>query len=545
MRILRQTVYVVGHKNPDTDSVCSALGYAALKRGLGFPDYFAARAGVVGTEARFLLRRFGLDAPLYLPDVKTKVQDVMKTDLLSVPMDAPIKQVYHRLQETHGKLAVIQRPDGSLGGIVTNSDLAMAFMGAVESDQHYLRFSLRTLLDVMQGTLLCGDIDAVVSGQIFIAAMSPPTMKRFLQPGAIIITGDRTEAQKIAAEVSACLIITGNAKIDPEVLAIASQRNMPVIVAPGDTYMAVRNVGLSRAVSDVMNQEPIVFAPEDLLSDVIKQTREARHRVYPVVNEKSRMVAGALFRDDLFGNSGRNLVLVDHNEKSQAVSGIEEAKILEIIDHHRLGDIQTSGPVLVRNEPVGSTATIVTKIARENAYDLPGEICGALLGAILSDTLVFRSPTCTDMDREMANYLAGRCGEDPEKLGFEMLRAGSEVESLPADQLIRYNLKEYQIGGNRAAVGQCEVVDTSRLLTRKDEILTEMDALCQSRDLAVMIMMFTEIMRRGTHLLITGPEKALIAAAFKQKFDPEGFFLPGVLSRKMQIIPKVTVALGG
>jgi manganese-dependent inorganic pyrophosphatase len=543
--ILKQTVYVVGHKNPDTDSVCSALGYAALKKGLGFSNYVAARAGVVGTEACFLLRHFGLDAPLYLPDVKTKVQDVMKTDLLSVPMDAPIKQVYHSLQETKGKLAVIQRPDGSLGGIVTNSDLAMAFMGAVDSEQHYLRFKVRTLVDVLDGTLLCGNIDAVVSGQIFIAAMSPPVMRKFIKPGAIIITGDRTEAQKIAAEISACLIITGNARVNDEILTIARQRNMPVIVAPGDTYLTVRNVGLSRAVSDVMNQEPVVFAPEDLLSDVIKQTREARHRVYPVVNEKSRLVAGALFRDDIFSDSGRNLVLVDHNEKSQAVAGIEEAKILEIIDHHRLGDIQTSGPVLVRNEPVGSTATIIAKIARENEYDLPPEICGALLGAILSDTMVFRSPTCTDIDQKMANYLAQRCGEDPEKLGLEMLRAGSEVEDLPAAQLIRYNLKEYHIGSYRAAVGQCEVVDTSRLLERKDEILAEMDELCHSRELSVMIMMFTEIMRRGTHLLITGPEKALIAAAFKQKFDPKGFFLPGVLSRKMQIIPKITAALGG
>lgn len=542
---MNERIYVIGHKNPDTDSICSAIGYAALKRVLGHPEFVAARGGEVGAEAQFLLDRFGLEAPEFLSDVKTKVHDVMRQDPVAVAPTAPLREVYGLLQAYRSKLAVVLREDGSLAGIVTNADLAVASMGSIGPEHRSLRATSAALASVLEGRLLCGRADALITGDVYVGAMSPGSMRRFVTAGAVVITGDRSDVQLMAVRTASCLIVTGSAPVGEDVCRIANERGIPVVVAPGDTYSVTRLAELSRAVGDVMNTGPVIFSPDDLLSDVVKQTREARHRVYPVVDEKSGQVVGQLYRDDIFNAGGQRVVMVDHNEVSQAVAGLDEARVLEVIDHHRLGDVQTRDPIFVRNEPVGSTATIVSKMVREQGASLPGEISGALLGAILSDTLVFRSPTCTEDDRRMAAWLAGIAGEDPERLGMEMLRAASHVEDMPAHQLIRYNLKEYVIAGGRSAIAQCEVVDIKPLLDRRDEILGEMTRLCEERRLSVMVMMFTEVLRRGTHLLLVGPERALVASAFGQRAGDGGFYLPGVLSRKMQVLPRVTAALGG
>lgn len=538
-------IYVVGHRNPDTDSICSALGYAELKRQMGQDDYVAARAGAVGAEAAFLLKRFGLSEPVPLTNVRTKVGDVMRPNSVSVSPRTSLKEAYQMLRNHGAKLATVVRPDGALVGIITSADLAVAFMGSFGYDRPRLKVSAQGLAEVLDGRLISGAPDTVVDADVYVAAMSPESVGRMVRPGAAIITGDRQDVQLLAAQIASCLIVTAASPVGEAVIKAAAERGIPLLVAPGDTYTVSRMVGLAGPVEDVMNVEPVVFAPEDLLGDVVKQTREARHRVYPVVDEKQRLVVGLLFRDDIFNAPGQPLVLVDHNESSQSVKGVEEARILEVIDHHRLGDIQTREPIFVRNEPVGSTATIVAKMAREMKVSLPKSICGALLGAILSDTLVFRSPTCTDADRHVAALLAESCGEDPEALGMEMLRAGSNVEGLPASQLVRHNLKEYVLGGTRAAIGQCEAVDIARLLERRMEIRAEMSRLCEERQLGVVVMMLTEVLRRGSYILVVGPERALVAAAFGERSGKDGFYLPGVLSRKMQVLPRVTQALGG
>lgn len=538
-------IYVVGHRNPDTDSICSAIGYAAFKEQLGQAHYVAARSGEVGAEAAFLLARFGIAAPILLGNVRTKVADVMRPNIVSVAPGTSLKEAYRLLRLHRAKLAVVVRDGGGLAGIITDADLAVAFMGSFGSVRPRLKVRARNLADVLEGEMVCGSPDCPVNGDVYVAAMSPESMTRLVQPGAVIITGDRPDVQLLSARIASCLIVTGSSPVGPEVVEIASGRGVPVVVVPGDTYAVSRMVGLAGPVEGVMNNEPVVFAPEDLLGDVVKQTREARHRVYPVVDEEGRQVVGLLYRDDLFNAPGQSLVLVDHNETSQSVKGIEEARILEVVDHHRLGDVQTREPIFVRNEPVGSTATIVAKMADEAGVVLPPSICGLLLGAVLSDTLVFRSPTCTETDRRVAAKLAASCGENPEELGMEMLRAGSDVEGMPAERLVRRNLKEYVLAGSRVAIGQCEAVDIARLLDRSGEILAEMNKLCEERQLGVVVMMLTEILRQGTHILVAGPERALIASAFGEKGGKGGFYLPGVLSRKMQVLPRVTQALGG
>ena len=540
---MARPLYVIGHRNPDTDSICSAIGYAHLKQALGEPAV-PARAGKLNAETRFVLERFGVDSPVLISDLYPRARDIMVPVLVTILPDQTLRELGRMMRENDGKSAAVIDEKGSLLGIVSLGDLARRYFEELEMpDLASAGVTFHGILAVLDGKIaVAGDMDRGVRGKIWIAAAKAETFRSLIGEGDIALAGDREEAQLKLLDCGIdALVLTGNAPAGNELREKAASKGILVFQTRFDTYTAARLINQSIPVRVIMQKNVVSFRPADLVGDIRETTVRTRFRNYPVT-ENGRII-GMINRERLIVPEREKVILVDHNEKTQAVAGIEEAHIIEIIDHHRLGGLETGEPIFIRHDPVGSTSTIVANMHWHRNVEIPVNIAGLLLAGILSDTLLFKSPTSTPQDREAAKRLTEIAGIDLTEFGMAVLRAGSRFNGLEPEEIIRYDLKEFQIADYRVSISQINVMDAADILAKRSEGLGgALSMLRQKEGYDISLLMVTDILQETTHLLHAGRPVSLLRRAFGEESTDTTFVLPGTMSRKKQVVPPLVNA---
>ncbi|WP_346356261.1 putative manganese-dependent inorganic diphosphatase [Azotosporobacter soli] len=537
-------IYVIGHRNPDTDSICSAIGYAHLKKEMG-EHAIPARAGKINAETKFVLEYFGLEKPELIQDLYPRVKEVMTEDVITIKPDDTLRELGSLMHRYSVKSVPVVDERKGVVGVVSVGDLAKRYFEEIEmQDLSQSGVDFSGLLRVLDGILLAGaeNLHHKITGRLRIAAGSNETIEKFVKPGDVTLVSDRPNAQMACLQCKvACMIITGGALVTEEVLVAARKQGTVIIRAEHDTYTCARYVNQSIPVSLVMKNKVTAFKSTDLLSDVRTIMADTNFRVYPVV-ENGKMI-GAIIRDKLIIQERTKIILVDHNERSQAVEGIEDAQIVEIIDHHRLGGLQTSDPIFIRHEPVGCTATIVSNMHWHRGIHIPPKIAGVLLSAIISDTVLFKSPTCTAKDRETAEKLADIAGLNIKEYGMQLLKAGASVKGMSAADIVGNDAKEFQIGNYRMVIAQLSVMDASEVLDMKTDLQEAMKRVCTKEGYDMALLLITNILEEGTHLIHVGQPTELLVKAFGESCESGDCYLPGVMSRKKQVVPPLAEAV--
>ena len=538
-------IYVIGHRNPDTDSICSALAYANLKNQTsdGEFEYEACRAGNVNGETKFVLEHFGVKAPEYVNDMRPRVTDININRIEGVEEECSIKEAGDRMRQIKQVSLPVLR-DRDLKGIVTISDIAYADMDVFDNEiLAKSKTPYKNLISVLNGEMLVGSEDGVIeNGKLSVSAASIEKMSEFIKPGDVVILANRADVQKAVIDIGAqCIIACMGTNLDEEVLNIAKEKGCRVIATGYDTFIASRLICQAIPVSYAMTPKDklAVFSINDFVDDVKGEMTQKRFRYFPVLDADNKFV-GLVSRRRLLEIDKKRLILVDHNEVSQAVEGLEECEIQEIIDHHRIGSLETMSPVYFRNQPVGCTATIVTQMYREQGVEITKPIAGLLCSAILSDTLMFRSPTCTPVDEQIARELAQIAEIDVEDYAKQMFRAGSDLKGKAADEIFYQDYKKFTANDVTFGVGQITSLDQSELDEIKEKILPYMESVRKEQGLNMVFFMLTNILEETTYLAMTGDEsKEVIENAFQTETDGQIAVLPGVMSRKKQLIPNV------
>ncbi len=537
-------IYVIGHRNPDTDSICSAIGYAHLKQAMG-ENAVPARCGKINNETKYALEHFKMQEPLLLTDLYPRVKDVALECKTVVRQHDTLRHLGEVMRKSELQSVPVTDSKGALVGIVTVGDLAK---------RYFLELGLQSLVDmrvryrdIIQATeskvLVAADENAFIEGNICISAGSAETTVAVLKPKDIVLVGDRsvhTLMMFLDAGI-ACLIVTAGCRIAPEILEECEKRGIFVLATPYDTYTVGRMLNQCVPIRRIMKSDPVCFRPMDLLSDIKGVMDEHRYRSYPVV-ENGKLV-GIVSADEIMLPERERVILVDHNERGQAVEGIEDAKIMEIIDHHRLGGIHTSEPIYTHQEPVGCTCTIVANMHWHRDIEIPPSIAGLLLSAIISDTVLFKSPTCTPYDKKTAERLAEIANVDLKEYGLNMLRAGAGIGDKTPAEIAKNDMKEFKIGDYRIIVSQISVMDTKEVLDIEEPIVKFMKENCEREGFDMHLLMVTDILEEATYLLYAGSPKTLIGEAFKKDASGTHVYLPGVMSRKKQVIPPLSEAV--
>ena len=534
-------IYVTGHRNPDTDSIVSAMAYAALRNALGDREYTAACLGRVSDETQAVLDRFGSKAPPLLENVRTQVRDLDYDTPPTLNAAATISRAWEVLHG--GKIAAmpIVHEDGRLFGMLSAGDIATYDMSTVH-DPHVENVPLYNLLSVIEGKLLnaAGQMVDTISGDVTIAL--PASRKNLLFAGreSIVVCGDQPDMIRLALEQNVRCVIACQTEISEELRSLPTESCL--ISTPIDAYRAVRRIHQALPISRICRTTDMVsFHLDDYIDDVREIILQSRYRSYPILDENERVV-GTLSRFHLLRPRRKRVVLVDHNEVAQSVRGLEQADILEIIDHHRLADIQTGNPIYVRNEPVGSTNTIVAEMYQDKGL-MPSEtMAGLMAAAITSDTVMFKSPTCTQRDIDMAHRMARIANVSLEELG-ELIFSASGGDDRTAEELLRGDFKEFHIAGHDLAVSQITCADSDHMMERREEFLKEMAAMKKKKGYDMILLMLTDVLLEGTRLLYLGDEQS-IAQAFNCKVADNTVFLPQVMSRKKQVIPALSALWG-
>jgi manganese-dependent inorganic pyrophosphatase len=537
-------IYTIGHRNPDTDSICSAIGYAHLKQALG-ENVVPARAGKVNAETKFALEHFHVEQPLLLTDLYPRVKDVLLDCKIVVKQHDTLRQLGEIMRDHDLRSVPVTDSKGILVGIVTVSDLAKRYFQELGmANLADMRVRYRDIIAAIDAKVLVGGVESdFIKGEVRIAAGSIKMIQSHIKENDIVLIGDRHDETIIdcVKQGISVLIVTGDGRVSADVIEEAEKRGIFVLSTPYDTYTAARLINQCVPVRRIMHQDPVCFKPLDLLSDIKGTMEETNYRNYPVV-ENGRLV-GIVSRDNLTMPERDRVILVDHNERGQAVEGIEAAKIVEIIDHHRLGGIQTSEPIYTHAEPVGCTATIVANMHWHRDIDIPQSIAGLLLSAILSDTVLFKSPTCTPYDKKTAERLAEIAGVDIQEYGMAMLKAGSGIGDMTPMEIAKNDLKEFTIGDYRIIVSQISVMDTKEVMDLEPQLIEAMSTICEKEGFDMSLVMVTDILEEATYLLYAGSPKTLIGEAFKKDASGTHVYLPGVMSRKKQIIPPLSEAV--
>lgn len=537
-------INVIGHLNPDSDSICSAIAYAYLKSKLTGEQVVPRRCGKINQETKFVLDYFNVAAPEYIADVKARVGDMLNGEApLAVLPSTTLREVGILTNNQNVKTLPIVDEANHLLGIITLGDLAHKYLAELGLEHlGGLHLTIENMLRTLNGRLVVNhDLNQELSGNVIIGAMNHATMEQFIKPGDVVILGDRESAQISALKAGAsCIIITGGYTVSEAVRKEGLQAKATVITVPYDTFATARLINMSAPVETMMhNTNLISFNVDDLVDDAKKVMLDTRFRNYPVVDDENRLM-GVVSRYHLLALMRKRVILVDHNERSQAVPGLDQAEILEVIDHHRLGDIQTGEPIYFRNEPVGCTATIVAGMYLENGVEIPRDMAGIMLAAILSDTVIFKSPTCTDRDRVMAEKLALIAGVNIEEFGHEMYRAGTSLVGRTSEEIIYEDFKEFKMGDLLLGIGQVETMDTDSLGQLTGGLLEEMEKIRAKRGYDLVLLMVTDILKEGTELLIAGTPTEAIEKAFGCQVADQKTYLPGVMSRKKQVVPPLT-----
>ncbi len=537
-------ILVLGHRNPDNDSICSAVAYAHLKN-LTDPAhaYLPVRLGAVPPETAWTFERFGVPVPELIEHVRTRVCDVMTTDTVTVGPEDTLLAVGALLAE-HGVRGLPVVDGDAVLGLVSMAALAARYVEDLTVSGFTGRpVTVARLVEVLEGQLLTGEPSASLTGDVLIGAMEPQTMLGYLKPGDVLIVGDRRRTQPMAIEAGvACLVATGGSIPDDDVLSMARASGCAVVVTPKDTYGAARLVNLSHLAREMMETDALLVEPDTLLSEATEDLFASPQREAIVVDGDGRL-KGMLTRTNVARAPRRRVILVDHNEKSQSADGVEEAAVVEIVDHHRVGDIETAYPITFLNLPVGSTATIVAERYRQLGVRVPAPMAGLMLSAVLTDTVMLKSPTTTDTDRDVAERLAGELGLDHRAFGMEIFRARSLGRTFSVGDVVRADLKEYRIGDTSVSISQVETVDADEVLAYRDDLIAHMEHMATERGYGAALLMVTDVVREGSELLVVG-KRRLAERAFGVSFDSGSAWFDGMLSRKKQVAPRLVESAG-
>ncbi|MDR2024555.1 MAG: putative manganese-dependent inorganic diphosphatase [Hungatella sp.] len=547
----RKTI-VIGHKNPDTDSICSAICYANLKRVLTGEQYQPGRAGRVNEETQFVLHYFGVEAPELVENVKTQVRDIEIRETKGVKKNLSLKKAWNLMQEANVVTIPTVTEDGILEGLITVGDIAKSYMNVYDSSiLSKANTPYENIVETLEGAMVIGGKSKYFNhGKVLIAAANPDMMEYYISKGDLVILGNRYESQLCAIEMeSACIIVCEGAAVSMTIKKMAQERGCTVMTTPYDTYTAARLVNQSIPISYFMTTEGLISFEEDDHIDEIKEVMASkRHRDFPILDKDGKYM-GMISRRNLLGAKGKRLILVDHNEKTQAVEGMESAEILEIIDHHRLGTVETIAPVFFRNQPVGCTATIVYQMYQENNVEVKPKIAGLLCSAIISDTLLFRSPTCTEADRKAALALADIAGIQVEKYASSMFAAGSNLKGKTDGEIFYQDFKKFTVGKVSFGVGQISSLNAKELDELKGRMVPYMKKAREEHGVDMMFFMLTNILTESTVLLCEGQgAKQMVVGAFRAEEEEKAVedhivSLPGVVSRKKQLIPGIMLAV--
>ena len=549
---LKRKTLVIGHRNPDTDSICSAVCYANLKRAVTGEEYIPARAGHVNGETRFVLDYFGMEEPALVEDVRTQVRDIEIRKTKGVADNISLKRAWNIMQENNVVTIPAVREDGTLEGLITVGDITKTYMNIYDSSiLSKANTQYSNIIETLEADLVIGTADAYFSqGKVLIAAANPDLMEFYIEPHDLVILGNRYESQLCAIEMGAdCIIVCEGAGVSMTIKKIAQERGCTIIATTYDTYTAARLINQSMPISYFMTREHLItFESDDYIDEIRDVMANKRHRDFPILDKDGRYL-GMISRRNLLGAKGKRVVLVDHNEKNQAVAGIENAEIMEIIDHHRLGTIQTMSPVFFRNQPLGCTATIIYQMYQEAGVKVEPKIAGLLCSAIVSDTLLFRSPTCTPMDEMAARSLAEIAGIEIEKYAMEMFGAGSNLKGKSDEEIFYQDFKRFTSGKIAIGVGQITSLNGDELESIRPRVIHYMENARQENSLDLVFFMLTNILTESTDLLCEGNGALQLAEkAFHTEADESGeqaeplVRLPGVVSRKKQLIPALMLA---
>ena len=543
-----QKVFVMGHKNPDTDSICSAIAYADIKnRTTQTKRYIPRRAGQINEETQYVLNRFGVQPPAYLGNIGTQVKDMDIRPKPDADRTMSLKNAWDMMQNKGIVTLPICNSEDELEGIVTIGDIADVYMDTKDS---YLLSNARTqynkIRDTLDGEIVEGNGHGYFTkGKILIGTADPEVMKNYIEENDMVILGNREEDQLKAIELNvSCIIVGMSIQVSEKVIKKAQERQIIIISSPYDTYTIARMINQSIPVKQFMTREGIVsFQMDDYVDDVKDVMARRRFRDFPILDEAGNFL-GFISRRRLLNSRRKQVILVDHNEKNQAVDGVEEAEVLEIIDHHRLSSIETMGPVFFRNQPVGCTATIVYQMYQEEGVEVEPVIASLLCSAIISDTLMFRSPTCTPLDERSARKLAEIAGIDIEKLALEMFNAGSNLKGKTAEEICFLDFKQFTVNDINFGVGQISSMSAEELREIKTEVSAYLEQARKTQGLDMIFFMLTNIVAESSELLCAGNgAREKMISAFDLKGNPEMIELKGVVSRKKQLVPTLVSAL--
>ena len=535
-------VIVIGHKNPDTDSICAAITYANLKSKITGDEYIACRAGHLNEETQFVLSHFGVEVPAYIKDVRTQVRDMEIRMLEGVGSDLSLKKAWAKMRDAEVVTLCVTEND-ELSGIVTTNDIVETYMDVIDpgilSQAHT---SYKNIVETIDGELIVGDIgDNLTKGKVVIAAASPEIMENLINEGDVVILGNRYETQLCAIEMNAgCIIVCEGAEVAKTIQTQAKEHGTKIITTPHDTFIVARLINQSIPIEHVMKKDSTVhFHMDDYIEDIQDVMAQTRHRYFPIL-DKSNHYIGMISRRNFLGAKKKQLILVDHNEKNQAVNGADSAEILEIVDHHRLRTIETAGPVFFRNQPLGSTCSIIYLMYKENGVEIDKTTAGLLLAAILSDTLMFRSPTCTLIDKNAGEELAKIAGVDFEEFAKEMFHAGSNLSGKSAGEILHQDFKKFTVDDLTIGIGQINSMSAEELVEIKKKLEPELSNVAKEDGLDMLFFMLTNIIEESSEIIFEGAKaQHTLNNAFGINVTGDTAKLPGVVSRKKQLLPAI------
>ena len=544
---MKEVVYVSGHRNPDTDSICSAIAYSYLLKAINRYNAMPVRLGEVNRETEYVLKRFDVEIPVLLKTVKQKVEDLNYDKVTVFSKELTLKTAWDLMKQQNVKSAPILDDHGQLLGLLSTSNIVEGFMEKWDSsllkDAHT---PIENVIDTLEASILYLNHDLkIIGGDLHIAAMRCEEAKKKIKPGDIVIVGgDRDDAVNSLIEAQVSLIIlTGSLELEKDMLDKLKDKGISVISTPFNTYLTSQQIIQAIPVEYIMQKGDLkIFTTDDTLDHVKEVMSETRFRSYPVLDLNNRCV-GSISRFALLKGLRKKVILVDHNERGQSIPGIEEADILEIVDHHRVADIQTVGPLLFRGEPLGSTATIVTKMFEEFDVEIPQAIAGILLGAVVSDTLLFKSPTCTPTDTKIARKLAKIAQVDIQEFAMDMFKAGTSLAGKTVEEIFNQDFKKFLFENGTVGVGQVNTMDIEGFAEYKAEMLEYMTKFAQDNNLDFVALLLTDVINANSEIFAAGPKAYLVEQAFNIKLNDSQATLKGVISRKKQVVPAITAVM--
>lgn len=544
---MSEIVYVSGHKNPDTDSICSAIAYSYLLNATNKYNAVPVRLGEVNRETEYVLKRFGVEHPVLLKTVKQKVEDLNYDKVTVFSKDLTLKTAWFLLKQQNLKSAPILDEHGQLLGLLSTSNIIEGYMDQWDSEVlKKAKTPVENVIDTLEANVIyLNEALKVINGDIHIAAMSGnEAKKRIHENDVVIVGGDRSDdLEELISVKPSLIILTGSLTSNEHVVNKCKEQGISIVSTPFNTYQTSQQIVQAVPVEYVMIKGDIkTFSTDDTLDYMKEVMSETRYRGYPVIDLNNRCV-GSISRFALLKGLRKKVVLVDHNERGQSIPGIEEADILEIVDHHRVADIQTVGPLLFRGEPLGSTATIVTRMFEEQDVEMPSHIAGLLLGAVVSDTLLFKSPTCTPVDTKIAKKLAQIAGVDIQEFAMEMFKAGTSLVGKTVDEIFNQDFKKFSFDNLQVGVAQVNSMDIEGFLPYKKDMLDYMNKFAEDNNLEFTLLLLTDIINANSEIFVGGPRPELVEKAFNVQLTDRQGTLEGVISRKKQVVPAITAVM--